>query len=143
MQSSPSRRALCSAVALAVLVPCALPALRAQQPPPSVARSGSTTVVGLETDAAAEPLGIDDRAPRLSWQLESAQRAVLQASYRVLVATRPELLSGGRADVWDSGETPSGEPWVIYRGKPLASRTRYFWTVRVRTTAGVATAWSR
>ena len=142
MRSSPSARA-CRAVAFAVLAHCALPNLHAQQPALSAPRSGSTTVVGLETDAAAEPLGIDDRAPRLSWQLESAQRAVLQASYRVLVATRPELLSGGRADVWDSGEISSGEPWVIYRGKPLASRTRYFWTVRVGTTGGVATAWSR
>jgi alpha-L-rhamnosidase len=68
---------------------------------------------------------------------------VLQASYRVLVATRPELLSEGRANVWDSGEISSGEPWTIYRGRPLASRTRYFWTVRVRTTAGAASTWSR
>ena len=138
----PSRRASYRAVALAALMPCALSTLHAQQPP-TAARTGSTTVVGLETDAAAEPLGIDDRAPRLSWQLESAQRAVQQASYRVLVATRPERLGEGRADVWDSGEITSGEPWSIYRGKPLASRTRYFWTVRVRTTAGAASAWAR
>src|SRR5688572_25828357 len=142
MHPSPSRRASYRAAALAALVASAHSSLHAQQPP-SAANSGGTTVVGLETDAAAEPLGIDDRAPRLSWQLESTQRAVMQASYRVLVATRPELLRGGRADVWDSGETPSVETWTIYRGKPLVSRTRYFWTVQVRTTAGAASAWSR
>src|SRR5215204_2981349 len=143
MPLSPSKRASWRAFAFAILTPCALADLHAQQPPPSPARASSTNVVGLETDAAADPLGIDDRAPRRSWQVESAQRAVLQASYRVLVATRPELLSEGRANVWDSGEISSGEPWTIYRGKPLVSRTRYFWAVRVRTTAGAASTWSR
>src|SRR4051812_6297259 len=93
--------------------------LRAQ----SDAATSSAPLVAthLETDAAANPLGIDDRAPRLSWRLESPRRGVMQSAYRILVASRPELLREGRADVWDSNEITSAEPWAVYRGRPLAS----------------------
>jgi hypothetical protein len=131
----PRKSSLASALAIAALVASAS-VLEAQPPrPASAASSGTLAVVGLETDAAAEPLGIDDRAPRLSWRLESTRRAVAQSSYRLLVASRPELLRDGRGDVWDSGEIASAQPWAIYAGKPLVSRTRYYWTVRVRTSA--------
>ena len=99
-------------------------------------------VTRLETNAAAEPLGIDDRTPRLSWRLESRRRDVRQAGYRVLVASRPELLREGRADVWDSGEGTGTDPWTTYAGKALTSRTRYHWSVRVRTERGES-GWSR
>ena len=128
-------------IALAVYVTLAFPAAGAQTPGSRATTMGDVAVVRLETDAATNPLGIDDRAPRLTWQLESRRRAVRQSSYRVLVATRPELLREGRADAWDSGEIDSGQPSALYRGKPLASRTRYFWSVRARTTVG-ASGWS-
>ena len=84
----------------------------------------SSQCVRLETDAAAEPLGIDSRAPRLSWALVSGRRGVLQATYRVLVASRADLAREGAADVWDSGDITSPDPFVLYRGPALASRTR-------------------
>src|SRR4051812_22254485 len=92
---------------------------------PADARQAGLTLARLETDAAAEPLGIDDAAPRLSWSLESARRGVSQTAYRVLVASRLELLREGRADVWDSQRVASSDPWVVYAGPPLKSRTRY------------------
>jgi alpha-L-rhamnosidase len=99
-------------------------------------QTATLEVVRLETDAAADPLGIDDRAPRLSWALRSGQRSVLQASARVLVASREDRLQEGHADLWDSGVVKSADPWMLYGGAPLASRTRYFWTVRVSSTDG-------
>src|ERR1044072_2377411 len=71
------------------------------------AQPSGLTLAHLETDAAAQPLGIDDRAPRLSWALVSARRGVLQTAYRVLVASKPELAREGRADVWDSRRVAS------------------------------------
>ena len=71
----------------------------------------------LETDAAATPLGIDDRVPRLSWNVTSERRGVLQTAFRVLVASRPDLAVEGRADVWDSTRVASGDPWVVYAGR--------------------------
>lgn len=101
-----------------------------------VAPADAVTLARLETDAAAEPLGIDDPAPRLSWALASARRGVRQKGYRVLVASRPELAREGGADIWDSGRVASADPWAIYAGPALKSRTRYYWTARVWTTVG-------
>jgi alpha-L-rhamnosidase len=109
---------------------------------PSGSPSAALVVTRTETDAAVTPLGIDDRAPRFAWRLASPRRGVLQTAYRVLVARRPDLLREGSADVWDSGEIATADPWTTYSGRPLASRTRYYWTVRVRATGGLASAWS-
>jgi alpha-L-rhamnosidase len=98
-------------------------------------------VVRLETNAAAEPLGIDDPAPRLGWALASEERGVMQSAYQVLVASGPDLLEDGRGDVWDSGKVASPDPWCVYDGPDLQSRTRYYWSVRVWTDAKAPTAW--
>src|ERR1051325_7717324 len=87
---------------------------------------GAINITNLETDAAAQPLGIDDRAPRLSWAIASSRRGVMQTAYRVLVASKPELAREGRADVWDSGRGASSDPWVVYAGPALKPRTRYY-----------------
>jgi alpha-L-rhamnosidase len=101
------------------------------------ASSEGFAIVHLETNAAPAPLGLDDPQPRLSWALESEARSVMQQSFRVLVASRPALLNEAQADVWDSGEVHSGDPWIVYAGPALASRTRYYWSVRVQTTEGL------
>lgn len=110
---------------------------------PVSGQPATLTLTHLEADAAPEPLGIDDRAPRLSWALVGGRRGVLQTAYRVLVASRPELAREGRADVWDSGRVTSNEPWVVYAGPALKSRTRYFWTARVWATNVRASGWAR
>lgn len=108
-------------------------------PAAAFAQSNATglSVVDLKANAAPQPLGIDDAAPRLSWRLESPKRAVLQSAYRVLVASSPELLGQGEADVWDSGVASSSDPYVMYAGPELEPRTRYYWSARVWTNGGV------
>jgi alpha-L-rhamnosidase len=98
-------------------------------------------VVRLETSAADRPLGIDDALPRLSWALASAARGVRQAAFQVLVASAPDRVREGRADLWDSGRVASADPFVVYAGRPLASRTRYHWSVRVWLADGTVSAW--
>ena len=93
-------------------------------------------VAGLEVNAAKEPLGIDDRRPRLAWQLTNGR----QTQYRVVVATSERRAARGRGDVWDSGVVRSDERFADYGGRPLASRTRYFWSVRVWTSRGSDTS---
>jgi alpha-L-rhamnosidase len=102
------------------------------------APGGRVTVVQLQTDAASEPLGIDTPVPRLTWVLTSARRGVMQTAYHVLVASRPELVREGRADIWDSGDVASADPWCLYKGPKLRSRTRYYWSVRVSATGGTS-----
>jgi len=102
-----------------------------------VTSSEDFSIVQLETNAASEPLGLHDPYPRLSWVLESEARGVMQQSFRVLVASHPALLSENQADVWNSGEVQSSDPWIVYAGPALVSRTRYYWSVRVQTTRGI------
>jgi alpha-L-rhamnosidase len=99
-------------------------------------------VARLETNAALEALGIDTPAPRLGWRLVSEGRGVVQTAYRVLVASRPERVRGGAADVWDSGRVASPDPWCAYGGPALRSRRRYYWSVRVWHGAGAPTPWA-
>jgi len=93
---------------------------------------GQTGPVHLQVDNLEKPLGIDDATPRFSWQLHDSARGAKQAAYRVTVATRPELLEGGRADVWDSGKVDSGQSLnVKYAGPAVKASGRYFWRVEV------------
>jgi alpha-L-rhamnosidase len=48
--------------------------------------------VGLRCEYRLDPLGIEERIPRLSWALESEGRGQVQAAYRVLVARSEEDL---------------------------------------------------
>ena len=87
------------------------------------------------------PLGIDDATPQLRWRLQSALRGVEQSKYRLVVATTAARAAAGQGDVWDSGEVSSSRQSLDYAGPALASRTRYFWSVRTWTASG-ATDWA-
>ena len=93
--------------------------------------------VHLRCEYMVNPLGIDQTSPRLSWQSNNSERNWKQSAYQVLVASTPERLSAGNADVWDSGKNNSGESVdIAYRGPALESRHRYYWKVRVWDAAG-------
>ncbi|MCL5280661.1 MAG: family 78 glycoside hydrolase catalytic domain, partial [Planctomycetes bacterium] len=98
----------------------------------------------LRCEYLVDPLGIDVVQPRLSWTLQSEERAQVQTAYRILVASDPEFLSDGRGDLWDSGKvTSSRSIQVVYGGRPLASRMRCYWKVRIWDGADRPTSWSK
>ncbi len=89
-------------------------------------------VNNLKCEYQTNPLGIDAREPRLSWQLESKTRGDVQTAFQILVATSPKKLSPGDADLWDSDKINSSKSvHIVYRGKPLESGQRVYWKVRV------------
>jgi alpha-L-rhamnosidase len=105
--------------------------------------SGGPRVESLRTEYRADPLGIDVRLPRLSWQLASPERAVLQSAYQVRVARNEADLRAGRHLVWDSGRVASGESaHVPYAGPGVESRQRYYWQVQVWDQADHSSGWS-
>ncbi len=88
--------------------------------------------IELRIDDLKTPLGIDDPAPRFSWQLQDPVRGARQTAYEVLVASRAELLKSGQADVWDSGRVESNESLNVHFCCPAEkASTRYFWLVKV------------
>jgi alpha-L-rhamnosidase len=62
------------------------------------------SVTVLRTEYAVNPVGIDVTRPRLSWQLRTAGRDVVQSAYQVQVGTDSATLpstSDGAALLWD------------------------------------------
>jgi len=96
--------------------------------------------VHLRCESLQNPLGIDALTPHLSWQSDNNERNWKQSAYQIFVATNAEELTGGHADVWDSGKVSSGEAiGIAYGGPKLESRKRYYWNVRVWDVTGKAT----
>ena len=98
-----------------------------------VALSGlaGAEVTDLRCEYQVNPVGIDCKAPRLSWQLDTKERGAQQVAYQVLVASTPELLAQHQGDLWDSGTVESDQTHLItYAGKPLASHQSCFWKVK-------------
>ncbi len=107
-------------------------------------RSGDLARAGeLRCEHLANPLGIDEVFPRLSWKLESTQRGERQTAYRVLVASSAETLARNVGDLWDSGKVASDQSTLVaYAGRPLGSRESCVWKVRVWDKDGNGSNWS-
>ena len=108
------------------------------------AAAAGVTVEKLRCEYLDNPLGIDTPQPRLSWVLESGQRAQAQTAYQVLVASSEALLKANTGDLWDTGTVTSDQTLhVAYAGKALSSCQRCYWKVRVWDKDGKASAYSR
>jgi alpha-L-rhamnosidase len=89
-------------------------------------------LTALRCEYLVDPAGLGERAPRLGWQLESPRRGARQVAYRVRVASSPEPLAAGAADLWDSGRVTGAQTvHVAYAGRPLRSRDVCHWAVEV------------
>ncbi|MCH9693314.1 MAG: glycoside hydrolase family 78 protein [Gammaproteobacteria bacterium] len=96
------------------------------------AAQSATQVLGLKVDHLDSPMGLENPHPVFSWRLESDARNVRQTAFRILVAGSEAALANGRGDLWDSGRLDSaGSVGIVYAGRPLASRQRCWWSVRV------------
>ncbi len=107
-------------------------------------REAAFSVVALRTEYADNPIGIDVKLPRLSWQLRSDGRGIAQASYQVRVAPTERALQTARDLTWDSGIVPTDQSTnLVYAGPALQSGQRYYWQVRVWDAKSRASEWSQ
>ncbi len=98
----------------------------------SCSSESKITVGSLRVETRTEPFAVDVLQPRLSWEIKSKERNVIQKAYRILVASTKEKLEKGDADLWDSGKVKSGNSIQIpYDGIQLQSRQKCFWKVCV------------
>ncbi|SDP11313.1 Alpha-L-rhamnosidase N-terminal domain-containing protein [Mucilaginibacter sp. OK268] len=103
----------------------------------------SPKVLNLQCEYKTNPLGIESLKPKLSWQMQSDARNVMQRAYRVLVADDATQLTNDNADIWDSGKVPSSSSLQIScNSKPMQAAKTYYWKVMVWDNHGKASAWS-
>jgi alpha-L-rhamnosidase len=99
-------------------------------------------VKNLRCEYKVDPVGIDVEKPRLSWELSSAEKGVLQSSYEIRVAGSEAELAKEKV-IWDSGKQASDQSVQIeYEGPALKSRRIYYWQVRAGDNHGHLSNWS-
>src|SRR3954451_16011141 len=104
---------------------------------PGDAGAGAVGATTLRVNTQANPIGLGDATPELSWRLSSGR----QTAYEVRVASSAAQLDN--PDLWDSGKvTSSATNNIPYAGKPLASRQGVAWEVRVWDGSGAPSEWS-
>ena len=80
--------------------------------------------VNLKVEYKWNPIGMDEKIPRFSYELEGTGSR--QEQFRICVLTED------KKNVWDSGFLKDGRcHQIVYAGKTLQPFTRYFWKVQV------------
>jgi alpha-L-rhamnosidase len=109
----------------------------------NVLYSQPLTVANPRCENRIDPIGVDAKQPRFSWELVSEQQNVLQTAYRIMVSDNPDFIYTNYGNCWDSKKvTSSASIQVQYRGSALKSAKSYYWKVMVWDNKGHASPWS-
>ncbi|HID05533.1 MAG TPA: rhamnosidase, partial [Armatimonadetes bacterium] len=108
--------------------------------------TASIQPINLRCEYRVNPLGIDQRQPRLSWSLKASNpqaKGLYQTAYQILVASSRAKLDANEGDLWDTGKVESSQSsQIVYAGKPLQSEMECWWKVRVWDQNGRVSEWS-
>jgi len=101
----------------------------------------------LQVENRNEPLGIDEKVPRLSWQLtqtDTRLRGLHQFAYQIQVASSASALLQNKPDMWDTGKVHSEKTHDIeFAGNRLNSNQDYYWRVMVWDQDAHPSVWSQ
>jgi alpha-L-rhamnosidase len=102
----------------------------------TLATQAQLSVKNLLTENRVNPIGIDSRQPRFTWQLASNKRNVLQTAYEINITQNNKT-------IYNSGKIASAQSVLVpYAGSALESGKRYTWKVRVWDNTGSRSNWS-
>ena len=83
-------------------------------------------ILDKKCEYGINPLGIDTKEPRFSWNIKAEKRGAGQKYYQIRVH------DDNKECVWDTGKVESDETVNIkYSGKELKSRTKYTWQLNI------------
>lgn len=74
-------------------------------------------IFNLRTENLIEPIGIDARVPRLSWQAALSGRGAKQKAYRILLSSSLQNALTENADILDTGFIESSAFYHGLRGR--------------------------
>ena len=98
----------------------------------NIFQTNAQTIEKLKCEYQETPMGLEVLNPRLSWQMKASNRGAKQSAYQILVADNEADLKKDIGNIWNSGMVKSEQSIKIdYAGKPIESRKRYFWKVKV------------
>ncbi|MGE4587020.1 MAG: family 78 glycoside hydrolase catalytic domain [Mangrovibacterium sp.] len=100
-------------------------------------------VRNLLVENKVNPAGISEMYPRLSWQLHTGRRNVVQTAFDIRVSENAEALPEGRELIFSTGKIPSGQSvYVPFTGSTLKPGRKYYWQVRVWDNNDRVSKWS-
>src|SRR5687768_12666567 len=88
--------------------------------------------VVLTCENIVNPINVETKDPRFSWQFTSDEKDQMQSAYEIIVSNKTGSGESPGNIVWKSGKILSDQNTNIsYSGAPLKAFTRYYWTVHV------------
>ena len=133
----------CTVIACRDLADYVDPAWAGSDPYEAISSRSRFAAIDPRCEYQADPVGLDETAPRFSWKIQATDRALsrsdyrcvargqIQSAYRVLVSSSRQRLEDGIGDKWDSGRVASDATnAVAYAGEQLRSGERCWWRVQ-------------
>lgn len=100
-------------------------------------------LINLTCEYRINPIGIDIKSPRMSWQIKTNDTNIIQTAYEIRVAKSPLELKKSNTIIWTSGKVNSAQSVnVEYLGPQVESGKRYYWQVRIWNNKGETSSWS-
>ena len=94
-------------------------------------QNNQSSVYDLKSEHLVNPIGIDVKAPRLTWKINDSRRGAIQKSYDICVGTDSAKVAAGKGSYWKTGKINSSNQMVVYDGNQLKPYQKYYWLLKV------------
>jgi alpha-L-rhamnosidase len=134
------KRGIFRSVLISIIIPVCIHFITACQPDEGT----DAMPYDLRCEYLQDPLGIENKTPRLGWRLQAEHTGLEQSAYQILVSDSKELLNKGSGNYWDSGKTKSAiSTPILYQGKSIESKQQIYWKVRIWDQDDNVSHWSK